>query len=97
MNGEPLTEGMISFSSSSTGDAANAKIGPDGRFLFGNGVLSGTYRVTITSTGSDIPPEPGVEPPVLNLSIPTKYTDVSSTDLKATVAPGAEDFVFDLK
>ncbi len=97
VNGKPLTEGMINFSSSSTGDAANAKIGPDGRFLFGNGVLPGTYRVTITPQGSDTPPAPGVTPPSLNLEIPSKYTDVTSTDLKAVVAPGSDDFTFDLK
>ena len=97
LNGEPLTEGMINFSSSSTGDAANAKLGPGGRFLFGNGVLPGSYRVTITPVGSDIPPAPGVEPPTLNLEIPSKYSDLTTTDLKATVAPGNDDFTFDLK
>ena len=97
LNSEPLTEGMVNFSSSSTGDAANAKIGPGGRFFFGNGVLPGSYRVTITPVGSDTPPAPGVAPPTLNLEIPTKYNDLATTDLKATVAPGSDEFTFDLK
>jgi len=98
LNGKPLTEGgMINFTSSSTGDAAIARIGPDGRFLFDNGVLPGTYQVTITPVESDILPAPGVTPPTLNLEIPSKYTDLTSTDLKATVAPGSDEFTFDLK
>lgn len=97
VNGTPLTEGAVNFSSSSTGDAAIANINQDGRFLFGNGVLPGTYRVTITPSNSMIPPAPGVTPPKLNLSIPAKYTDLASTDLKAEVTPQSTEFTFDLK
>jgi hypothetical protein len=97
LNGTPLTEGSINFSSGTTGDSAIASINQDGRFLFGNGVLPGTYRVTITPSNSKVPPAPGVAPPKLNLSIPAKYGDPASTDLKAEVSSQSTDFTFDLK
>ena len=96
LGGVPLKEGMINFSSSTTGDSAIANINQDGRFLFGNGVLPGTYRVTITPAESNTPPAPGVTPPKLNLAIPQKYSDPASTDLKAEVTAQSGEFKFDL-
>jgi len=97
LDGKPLTEGTINFTSASTGDAANASLGTEGRFLFASGVLPGTYRVTVTAPMNMTPPAPGVVPPVIKFVIPAKYTDPAATDLKATVAEGADEFKFDLK
>lgn len=96
MDGKPLTEGTVNFSSGSTGDAAIAQLTDGGRFLFGNGVLPGTYRVTITGPVNNTPPAPGVTPPVLKFQIPSKYSDPATTDLKATVTTEVSDFKFDL-
>lgn len=96
LDGKPLTEGTVNFSSSSTGDAAIAELKEGGRFLFGNGVLPGTYRVTITGPVNNTPPAPDVTPPVLKFIIPSKYTDPASTDLKATVSAESSEFKFDL-
>lgn len=96
LDGKPLTEGTVNFSSSTTGDAANATLGEGGRFLFGNGVLPGSYRVTITGPVNNTPPAPGVTPPVLKFVIPTKYMDPASTDLKAEVSKENSEFKFEL-
>jgi hypothetical protein len=96
LDGKPLSEGTVNFSSSSTGDAAIAQLKEGGRFLFGNGVLPGTYRVTITGPVNNTPPAPGVTPPVLKFQIPSKYSDPATTDLKATVTTEVSDFKFDL-
>ncbi len=97
LDGKPLTEGTINFTSASTGDAANASLGTEGRFLFANGVLPGTYRVTVTAPINMTPPAPGVAPPVIKFVIPARYMDPAATDLKATVAEGSDEFKFDLK
>jgi len=96
LDGKPLAEGTVNFSSSSTGDAAIAQLTEGGKFLFGNGVLPGTYRVTITGPVNNTPPAEGVTPPMLKFQIPSKYSDPTSTDLKATVSAESSDFKFDL-
>jgi hypothetical protein len=96
LDGKPLTEGTVNFSSSSTGDAAIAELKEGGRFLFGNGVLPGTYRVTVTGPVNNTPPAEGVTPPVLKFIIPSRYMDPASTDLKANVSAESSEFKFDL-
>ena len=73
LDGKPLTEGTVNFSSSSTGDAAIAELKEGGRFPFGNGVIPGTYRVTVTGPVNNTAPTEGVTPPVL------KFTFLLST------------------
>ena len=58
LDGQALAEGVVNFSSSSTGDAAIAKVA-DGKFVVTGGMVPGTYKVSVT------PPTPTPDNPRL--------------------------------
>lgn len=89
--GKPLAEGTVSFSNSSTGNAAVAQLGAEGKFTVTGGVVPGEYKVTIT------PPTPTPDNPAPKpSSIPDKYRNEATTDLKAKISSGANDLKFEL-
>lgn len=89
--GKPLSEGTVNFSNSSTGNGAVAQLGSEGKFTVTGGVVPGEYKVTIT------PPTPTPENPAPKpSSIPDKYRNEATTDLKAKISSGANDLKFEL-
>lgn len=89
--GKPLSEGTVNFSNSSTGNGAVAQLGAEGKFTVTGGVVPGEYKVTIT------PPTPTPENPAPKpSSIPDKYRNEATTDLKAKISSGANDLKFEL-
>ncbi len=94
-DGKPLTGGLVIFDPVESGQrstAARGEIGPDGKFRMGtlaasDGVLEGTYRVTIA------PPLPA-NPNDLGrvLVIPPKYEDPEKSGLTFRVTGSHGDY-----
>jgi len=96
LDGQPLSSGVVQFQPA-TGQTATGEIGHDGGFTLsrnapGDGVLPGTYRVTVVSY------DPTAETQAIeNLRVPLKYTRFGSSGIEFTVFPGTKDpFVIDL-
>lgn len=101
--GNPVTKGTISFQPlDPAGRPAVGEIGPDGSYSLqtevpGDGALLGEYRVAITAREDvilDYIPKKPVPPKLL---VPKKYEDPGTSELKAVVKSGSNDFPFDLK
>lgn len=91
LDGEALKEGVVNFSSATTGDAAIAKVA-DGKFTVTGGMVPGTYKVSVT------PPTPTPDNPTPPESkIPEKYRASATTDLSSTITGGTNEVKLDLK
>ncbi len=91
LDGQALPEGVVNFVSSSTGDAAIAKVA-DGKFVVTGGMVPGTYKVSVT------PPTPTPENPMPAVSkVPEKYRAPETTDLSSTIKGGTNEVKLDLK
>lgn len=91
-DGEPVTEGTVTFFSRSTGVADGAPLNSEGRFEFADGLPAGEYVVSVAPP----PPEevagaPSAAPPKEYPDIPQKYRSDVTTDLKATVEEGSSE------
>jgi hypothetical protein len=91
LDGQVLPEGVVNFSSSSTGDAAIAMVA-DGKFVVTGGMVPGTYKVSVT------PPTPTPENPAPPVSkVPEKYRTPETTDLTSKITGGTNEVKLDLK
>jgi len=102
-DGKPVPKGTISFQAVGPGGRnATGVLGPDGTYTLqteqpGDGAQLGEYRVAISARDDvvlDYTPEKPVPPKRL---VPEKFEDPKTSDLKATVKSGRNDFPFDLK
>jgi hypothetical protein len=99
--GVPVTEGTVSFQR--PGSAAEAPLGPEGRYSIteDGGLPVGQYTITVTpatfvdTSDPKLPPNTVAERKAPN--IPEKYRREGSTPLKETVQPGKNVFNFELK
>lgn len=97
--GKPVKEGLVSFmSQAGTGD--EAQLNSEGAFTITKPLPVGDYKVMVTPLivrGQDggKGPEVGIERPAPD--IPAKYRVIGTTDLKATVKEGKNQFNFDMK
>lgn len=87
-NGSPLTSGLVTFESATTNVVGN--LDSQGRFsLFqikpGDRVPVGTYRGSITTSGTPVYDDKGNELPSL---IPAKYSSLETSGLSVTVEHG---------
>ncbi len=93
LDGADLTEGgTVNFTSPSTGNAAIAMVGPDGRFVVLSGMVPGDYKVTLTPQG----PTPQ-NPAPRESKIPTKYRSDKTSDLTTKISSGKNELKFELK
>ena len=88
LDGKPLGSGTVQFQPS-VGQVASGELGPDGTFTLstpsgGNGVLAGTYRVTVVAY-DPMASEQTVE----NLIVPLRYTRSGTSGLQVTIFPGS--------
>lgn len=113
LDGAPLADAMVNFTPAveGKGTPSYAKTDAAGKYqlqtLLGNadaGTTPGEYIVTVSKielkeTGKTIENSDGTKSPEKESEelLPKKYTDAKTSDLKATVAPGANTFDFDLK
>ena len=101
LDGEPLDEGVIQFLPTTANGSRTGGLVAAGRFDIPaqNGLLPGTYKVTLNSADKDGEPEPQEAPgPTMLVSperIPARYN--RNTELEAVVkSDGANQFQFDL-
>ena len=101
LNTTPLTTGTVAFHPAAGGPTAYGSIGPDGSYtlLTGNqhGLKSGEYVVTVVATGPPEPPSKEHMEPVGKLLTPASYGDVKTSPLRATVTPGSNRILLELK
>ena len=99
--GAPVTEGTVSFQR--PGSAAEAQLGPDGRYSIAEdgGLPVGEYIITITPALFEDRSDPKLPPNTISEkkapNIPEKYRREGSTPLRETVQPGKNVFNFELK
>jgi hypothetical protein len=102
-NGQPVTEGTVSFYNEKSAYAAEGLLGADGSYQIKTdqgGLPVGEYVVSISppmELGAPDPrtPQTYVEKDVAN--IPKKYRDRSKPVLKATVTEGKNEHNFNLE
>jgi hypothetical protein len=89
MNGKPASGLVVSLFLPSRGVGASAVVGVDGSFEILEPIPTGEYVVTIMLP-VPMPPTPGAAaPPPPAFQVPAKYGNDKTTDLRATVNPGA--------
>ena len=91
-------DSSVMFMSRETGQAGTADIQPDGTFSLTTPLPVGSYVVFIgpksatTEDGSEEPSEEKIDP-----SLPTKYLNEVTTDIKIEIVEGPNDVVVPLK
>ncbi len=91
LGGQPLSEGIVTFSSASVGSGAEAVVTADGSFVVDGELLAGNYQIAVQ------PPGPTPDNPTPRKSgIPKKYRDPGTSQLAADVAVGDNEVSFDL-
>lgn len=101
LDGKPLEEGSIHFVSPQTGETAAVNLGSGGAYslVFPAVDIGAEYQVLIRNTmppealdASNLPPIPK-----MTITLPKKYTDRMTSDLKAKVEQGGKNtFDFNL-
>ena len=101
--GQPVKEGIVTFSNAATGYAAEATLGSDGSYKMETtegGMVVGDYQVAITPPividNSD-PRTPPSEVEKKVADIPQPYRLLETSPLKATVKPGENKLDFDMQ
>lgn len=98
LDGEPVASGSISFISAD-GKAAASELDADGRYSMRK-VLTGDYKVLVLPPPLPPPGKPGTVKTKGMAEFPghpKKYRSDLTTDLKAEVLEGQNEFDFDLK
>lgn len=95
----PLTSGRVNFVATNGSASAFGDLGSDGTFKIPGELPVGEYSIHLTPVGlGDAPPSENPaqdkQTPLDNIS--KKYQDPVTTDLKATVKDGKNDFTFDI-
>jgi hypothetical protein len=99
--GKPVPRGTIMFAQEGA-TAATGEIGADGTYRLttfrdGDGAVLGAHKVVITAMQDNSDPNaPGWTPTPASI-IPTKYSSLGTTDLRAEVKDEENTFNFDLK
>ena len=96
LDGEPLSQGGISFENPATGHAAGGKL-EAGRFTVQ--LPHGEYKVALEPPMVEAPSPDGLSPPTQKpaVDLPRKYLSVTTTDLTAHVTGDSTEFDFQLK
>jgi len=102
LDGQPLTNGVVSFTPVKAGSSAYGTIGSDGRYRLQTGAETGIdpgdYKVTIAANAT---PEQAAamgikvgREGIMPLLTPQRYGDVATTPLSATVKSGSQEIDF---
>lgn len=104
----PVTKGKVTLQSTATKSGgeisrpAVGTIGPDGTFTLstftaGDGALPGEYRVTVESFDQELTMEEAYEGKTQTSLIPEKYSNIKTTELKATIPDQNEPYQLQLE
>jgi len=99
LGSKPLTSGVVNFTPVSPGPSAYGNVAADGRYALQTGaergLAPGDYTVTVAANAT---PEEATKmgfkvgrEGIMPLLTPQKYADVTTSPLKATVKPGAQE------
>jgi len=102
LDGQPLANGVVSYTPTKAGSSAYGTIGPDGRYRLQTGAETGIdpgeYKVTIASNAT---PEQAAamgfkigREGIMPLLTPPRYGDVATTPLSAAVKSGSQEIDF---
>ncbi|WP_437193183.1 hypothetical protein [Planctomicrobium sp. SH527] len=103
LDDSPLTSGSVQFSSSATGDSAQAAVDAEGKYVikFKEGDIGAIYDVTVTGnqeeevSASDLLANPKL---LKKSAIPLRYSDRGKSGLKTTITePGENQYDIVLK
>lgn len=97
LNGNPVSNASVVFSSSTKGFAAEAKLDPAGAFRLTDSLPVGDYVVTVKPPPAPPPLGAPVAPSLPKSDIPEKYRSEEKSDLKFPIKAGANTANFDLK
>ena len=97
LDGQPVSEGRISFNDASRGIFMTADLRADGSYEVvraeGHGLPPGTYQVAVTPLPSDLPVGfSSTAPPKRFSEIPAKYHNPATSGLTLTVAQETNPF-----
>jgi len=98
--GQPVTEGSITFLNLKEGGTAGADLSADGTYTVAGGAVPGDYTVVINPPTEIVDTDPGKSPPApmeKNMpNIPPKYRMQGTTTLSATIKAGPNTCDFDM-
>lgn len=90
---------MVTFHPEGGGPAVYGMIRDDGAYELSTGsekgLIPGEYRITVVRTDNP-PPAAGKTPSIGRLVTPKKYSRLETTDLRATIEPGANEIPLNL-
>jgi hypothetical protein len=97
-NGQPVSEGTVTFFSKLSGAAPAAELNIEGHFEFAEGIPAGDYAVVIAPPFVEqVAGAPVTEAPKEYPNIPQKYRSDITSDLKVTITDAtAEPVRFEL-
>ena len=98
MDGEPFTEGSVSFYNPDTGESGGGELGADGKFKLDSPIPVGKYQVSFLPPE---PPQPDDEASAkkadeLSKLIPEAYQDGNTSGFAEDVKEGPNSFEFKL-
>jgi len=100
LDGKPLSEGSIQFTSSKTGESAYSNLSDEGSYsiFFPSVDIGAEYAVTLGPPVNDLEEQEAQAIKPLRLMFPRKYTRRTSSGLTAKIEKlGDNEFSFDLK
>lgn len=100
--GQPVSEGLVLFSSAEKGVNMNSQLGADGVYEVimakGAGLPLGTYKVCVSPPPAFVPiGEPAPKKPKEYPNIPAKYRNFNTSGLTVEVKDGDNPFDIDMK
>jgi hypothetical protein len=99
--GQPVTEGSITFLNLAEGGSAGGDLKPDGTYTVLGGASPGEYTVVVNPPVEIVDTDPGKSPPApmeKNMpNIPLKYRMLGTSTLKTTIKAGPNTCDFDMQ
>ncbi len=90
LDGEPYADASVVFLSLETGQGSSANLGPGGRFTLPDPLPVGTYTVFMAPRAEESSADEP-QPVTMDATIPDKYWNEASSDLRVTVEAGVND------
>jgi len=95
-NGQPYTEASVVFLNQETGQGGSANIQADGSFRLPEKVEIGNYIVYLAPKMEENPAaEP--KPVYIDKTVPEKYWNEATSDIRVEVKTGSNQFTIELK
>ena len=98
VKGKPYTDAAVMFVSTASGQGSGGDIGADGSFTLADPLPVGTY--TVYFAPKSIAPEDATAAPVpihMDKSVPEKYWNEASSDIKVEVKEGDNNIPVEVK